>query len=185
MGGRGGSSNMSGGGTITPEEIEALQFYSDGNGRDINTFLRTGDDSSDIYGSSYGENISENAEIVKDLLDRSSLPNGMTTYRGGDQSEIRGLMNNGNPDSLVGKTYRNSGLLSTTTDKKYALDLANDSVDPVMFEVNFKRGAKAMDIEPYARNGEHEVLGAPSRGFKITRAYRDRDGLLHVHMTGG
>lgn len=183
MGGRGGNSRMNGG--LVPKEIEALQFYSDGNGRDMNLFLRTGDNSSDVYGSDYGEDIAEYTEVVASVLRRSSLPQSMTAYRGGDVSEVRGLMESGNPSSLVGKTYQNKGMLSTTTDREYAQRLARDSVDPIVFEVNFKRGAKAMDIEPYARNGEHEVLGAPNRGFKITRAYRDRDGLLHVHMTGG
>lgn len=184
MGGRGGSSGMAGG-PITPEEVEALQFYSDGNGRDMNQFLRTGDDGSNMYGRDYGEEISENTEIVDGLLHRSNLPNSLNAYRGGDESEIRRLMKDGDPSSLVGKIYQNKGMLSTTTDENYARSLANDSTSPVMFNINFKRGAKAVDIEPYVRNGEHEVLGAPNRGFKITRAYRDRDGLLHVHMVGG
>lgn len=39
MGGRGSSSGMPGG-AITPEEIEALQFYSDGNGIGIHSRLK-------------------------------------------------------------------------------------------------------------------------------------------------
>jgi hypothetical protein len=185
MGGRGGSSNMSGGNRpITPEEIEALQFYADGNGRDMNLYLRTGDNSSDVYGEDYGQDIADYSEIVDGLLQRSSLPNKMTVYRGGDESEVRGLMENGNPSSLVGKTYQNKGMLSTTTDKGYAESLANDSISPVVFEIGLKKGAKAMNIEPYARRGEQEVLGASGRKFKITSA-RTVNGVLHVRMTGG
>ena len=121
------------------------------------------------------------------------MPREVNTVRGASINELNDLYRQvpearSNPSKLVGKTYTNKGMLSTTTERDYAEEYAT-SMGPsngVLLHTNFKKGAKAVYIDPlHGRENENEVLGAPNRGFKITRAYRDRSGLLHVHMTGG
>lgn len=206
MGGRGGSSGI---GTnlsdqqlydmgskqldgLKPEELDALMFYSMGNGRSMNDYLRGGSERK-LYGPDYTDDVEEYTEVVADVLNKSSLPTGVTMYRGGQTSELRDLLRQNpgaldNPNSLVGKTYSNKGFLSTTSDRGYAEELsyALGPSDGVVFRINFKKGAKAMYIDPiHGKQWENEMLGAPGAKFKITKAYKDRDGLLHVHMTGG
>lgn len=202
MGGRKGSSGMSGSALykigedqlaqMTQAQRDALMFYSNGNGMVMNDYLRGGTEYRS-YGRDFAGEVRQNTATAVQALNQASLPREVNTMRGASIDELNDLYRQtpgarSDPSKLVGKTYTNKGMLSTTTERDYAEEYAT-SMGPsngVLFHTNFKKGAKAVHIDPlHGKEWENEVLGAPNRRFKITRAYRDRSGLLHVHMTGG
>lgn len=201
MGGRGAGSSMNGGlynmgrsqlANMTQAQRDALMFYSNGNGMLMNDYLRGGSEYRS-YGKEFADDIRQNTATAVRALNWASLPKEVNTLRGASINELGDLFRQtpgarSDPSKLVGKTYTNKGMLSTTTERSYAEEYTTSmgARNGVMFHANFKKGAKAVYIDPlHGKRVENEVLGAPNRGFKITRAYHDKNGLLHVHMTGG
>ena len=200
MGGRGNSSGMSGGTSLetigqrqlnnmTDKQRESFDFY-DFNGQVMNDYLRGGRDYT-TYGSDFAKQVVDNTRELNNALNNASLPVDVEAYRGVDINEVRNVFGipSGrriNPRSLIGRTYSNRGFLSSTTDMDYASNYADPwgggNPDGALLHINFKKGAKAV----YESSGyEDQILGAHRSKFKVTNAYYDRGGMLHVHMTGG
>lgn len=175
---------------LSQEQRDSILYYSNGNGGAMNEYLR-GEDIS--YLGRYQSDIKRNANTANNALNNASLPTEVETYRGAGIDSMEALFvqtpeARRNPSALIGRTFSDRGMLSTTTDKGYAQEYAGfGGSSGVLFHIKANKGAKGIYIDPIHSDGgyENELLFGNKAKFKITNAYRDRGGMLHVHMSGG
>lgn len=146
-----------------------------------------------------------------DLLAKP-LKENTTLYRGGNNEELDAIMSqlklNGSYNKLVGKTYTEKYLKSTTTIKKDAIDYTNDVMDMneilemegeppltgVLFHYNAKKGTKVINRRENDSSGGRGAAGentiAHNQKYTITKIkevenrYGDNEYHVYVDVEG-
>jgi hypothetical protein len=144
--------------------------------------------------------------LAKPLKENTSL------YRGGSNEELDAIMSqlklNGGYDKLVGKTYTDKYLKSTTTIKRDAIDYTNDVMDMndmremegeppltgVLFHYNAKKGTKVINRKEHDNSGGRGAAGentiAHNQKYTITNIkevenrYGDNEYHVYVDVEG-
>ena len=144
--------------------------------------------------------------LAKPLKENTSL------YRGGSNKELDAIMSqlklNGGYDKLVGKTYTDKYLKSTTTIKRDAIDYTNDVMDMndmlemegeppltgVLFHYNAKKGTKVINRKEHDSSGGRGAAGentiAHNQKYTITNIkkvenrYGDNEYHVYVDVEG-
>lgn len=116
--------------------------------------------------------------IISDTLNKASLVEDMTLYRGCSKNAL-GEYKNLSPEELIGKTIVEPGFLSTTKDKSITQNFTKD----LFITINAKKGAHGMclkDISNYVQ--EDEILFNKNQPMLITAA-EEKDGILNITVT--
>lgn len=152
---------------LTPDEIQALTDYSGSNYTNINDSLRGLD-------TPTPEN-AETIRIMRETLGKSSLADDMTLYRGTSTSELGDLMDLA-PDELIGKSYKQSGFMSTSADQTVARQFTKN----MRVTINAPAGSHGLNISPISKYPwEAEYLFDIGQELLITDA-KMIDGILHL-----
>ena len=173
--GNGGKINESGSKTIqsinelSDEQIAALRRY-------------TGDDYVNINNSLRGmETLSlENqatVEAMKSALDNVALSQDMILYRG-TSKEALGSLQNLPVDQLIGKTFKEQGFMSTSTN----CNVIDSFLGDMQITIEASKGAHALDISSISQySTEAEVLFNAGQEMLITSA-EVKNGILHINV---
>ena len=152
---------------LKPNEIQALNDYSGPNYRNINDSLRGLD-------TPTPEN-AETIRIMREALGKSSLTDDMTLYRGTSTVELGDLMDLA-PEELIGKSYTQSGFMSTSSDAFEAQKFMRN----MHVTINAPAGSHGLNIAPISQlPWEAEYLFDVGQKLMITDA-KMVDGILHL-----
>ncbi|TRW22004.1 hypothetical protein FL857_11825 [Criibacterium bergeronii] len=152
---------------LDSEEIDALIKYTGDNYRNINDSLRGLDIMTDD-----NKMITEK---LKTALDRASLPNNMTLYRG-TSIEALGEYKNLDPKNLLGKTINEKGFMSTSMNNSVAEETFLENMH---MTIEAPKGSKGLDISPISQYPESEILFKSEQEIVITDA-KVEDGVLKI-----
>ncbi|MGP1434829.1 MAG: ADP-ribosyltransferase [Catonella sp.] len=152
---------------LDSEEIYALIKYTGDNYRNINDSLRGLDIMTDD-----NKMITEK---LKTALDRASLPNNMTLYRG-TSIEALGEYKNLDPKNLLGKTINEKGFMSTSMNNSVAEETFLENMH---MTIEAPKGSKGLDISPISQYPESETLFKSEQEIVITDA-KVEDGVLKI-----
>lgn len=210
MGGRGGPSNMSGGGTyseitgsqedmvihmnegptaingqLSEAEVDALSKYHYGDAVVMNNALRNGEDTGGGFSQSDLNNIDS-------AIQKGSLKENTVLYRGIPKQFVG--VDFSNPESAVGKTFTDKGYSSFSASK----DVANEYSNGAVLRMNAKQGTKAAfvdgainsksELREFARDGDagnFECLIGRKQKYKVT-GYSRRGNRIeyNIEMVG-
>ncbi|MBC6310983.1 ADP-ribosyltransferase [Listeria sp. FSL L7-1582] len=125
--------------SLSSAEKSAIQQYTGSDYRKINSYLRGISDSLDDIEPSVIDNI-------KSGLGKSSVPHDVQVYRGTDMRPFEDIIEIGkdgsfNYDSLIGKTIKDDGFVSTAIVQESSFDFFD-----VAWEINVPKGAEGAYI---------------------------------------
>ena len=165
---KGGSKTISTVSDLSQEQINAIVKY-------------TGDDYVNINNSLRGLETatSENKatiEAMQSALNKASLPQDMTLYRG-TSTEALGNLKNISPEELVGKTFTESGFMSTSTNSAVASGTFSGNMQ---ITIEASTGTHALDISSISQySNETEILFNAGQEMLITSA-ESKNGILYI-----
>ena len=133
---------------LTREEVKAINQYTGDAYWEINRSLR-----------GLGEATDANKITIqnaKSALDKASLPEDMTLYRGTDKVEL-GNLKDLSPEELIGKTFEQPSFMSTSTKNTVAKGTFQGNMH---MTIEAPKGSKGMDISSISKYGgtESEIL---------------------------
>ncbi|EEM10565.1 MULTISPECIES: ADP-ribosyltransferase [Bacillus] len=160
--------------SLTESERSAIRQYTGDDYRKINNYLRGIADSLNDVESSVIDNI-------KSGLNKASVPYDIQVYRGTDLKPFKNLYKIDDEgkivvDSLVGKTVKDNGFVSTAMVKESSFDHMN-----VSWEINVPKGANAAYVGKISYiPTEAELLFNSGQEMVIKSANVDSDGKIHL-----
>lgn len=164
---------------LKQEEIETIKDYAGIYGKEINQYM---------YGKKksitpYEEEI---ADSLHNILDKQSLPESGTYYRG-QSSKIFGSKREEilqDPSKAVGNVFTNKAFMSTSSNKKsarmfYDIDEIADGEKAILFTIDAPKGAKGLDISDISNLGyEHETLFIDHTKLRIKKVEEKEDEIV-------
>ncbi|WHY57168.1 ADP-ribosyltransferase [Peribacillus simplex] len=160
--------------SLTESERKAIIKYTGIDYQYINNYLRGIDDS--LHGI--------NMQVIDDIksgLSKATVPHNMQVYRGTDFrpfEDIFSINKYGNIDveSLIGKTIKDEGFISTAIVKESSFDYKE-----VLWTINIPQGAKAAYVGDISNvPDEAELLLNAGQELFIKEANEDANGKLHL-----
>ena len=153
---------------LSQEQINAIIKYTGDNYVNINNSLR-GLETATVENQKI-------IEILKYILGNSSLQQDMTLYRG-TSTEALGNLKNLEPEDLIGKTFIESGFMSTSKN----VDVANGIFSGnIQMTIEASIGAHALDISSISQySNEVEILFNAGQEMLITSAEMKND-ILYI-----
>lgn len=121
----------------------------------------------------------ENQLTIKNMqsaLSNASLPKDMTLYRG-TSTEALGNLKNLSPEDLVGKTFKETGFMSTSTNSSVASGTFSGNMQ---ITIEAPSGVHALDISSISQySNEAEILFDAGQEMKILTA-ESKNGVLYI-----
>ncbi len=152
---------------LSKSQIKALTKYTGSDYSNINKSLRGLD-------TATPEN-AKTIETMKSVLDKASLPENMTLYRGTSTKALGDLQNLA-PEDLIGKIFVEQGFMSTSMSNT----VSNAFSGNMHITIEAAKGAHALDISSISYYAsESEVLFSAGQEMLITSAERIK-GILHI-----
>lgn len=146
---------------LTPDEEKTMASYGQGNSYNVNKFLRDQKaakaELKKTMGSRYGEAVLKMEKHIKNVqsaIDKSELEEPTKLYRGvTDFSYVREAVSGlKSGDAVSFGTFS-----SASRSKEWAEDFTKGGKgDPGIIIINAQKGAKALDMDKFARFGEEE-----------------------------
>ncbi|WP_077850647.1 ADP-ribosyltransferase [Clostridium felsineum] len=160
--------------SLNDSERNAIRQYTGNDYKKINNYLRGVNDSLDGVDPQV-------IEDIKSGLKKASVPHDMKVYRGTDLNPLRNLIDVGKDgsldfSSLVGKTFKDDGFMSTALVKESSFDYMN-----VSWEINVPKGTEAAYVSKISYfPDEAELLLNAGQEMIIKEATVGSDGKLHI-----
>ncbi|MCY8486170.1 T7SS effector LXG polymorphic toxin [Bacillus atrophaeus] len=160
--------------SLTPSEQNSIKQYTGDDYKKINDYLRGISDSLD------GIDL-DTIYNIKNGLDKARVPHTMQVYRGTDLRPLESLIEfdkygDVNAESLIGKTFRDNGFVSTAIVKESSFDHMK-----VSWEINVPAGANAAYIGKISHfPNEAELLLNFGQEMLIKSARVDSSNKLHI-----
>lgn len=152
---------------LPADEVQALKDYSGSNYRNINDTLRGLDTAT--------PESAETIRVMQKTLGNSSLADDMTLYRGTSTAELGDLAGLA-PEDLIGKSYTQSGFMSTSANYGEAQKFAKNMI----VTVNAPAGSQGLNISSISQYPhEAEYLFNIGQQLVIQDA-KMVDGILHL-----
>ncbi|EST12376.1 ADP-ribosyltransferase [Sporolactobacillus laevolacticus] len=160
--------------SLTESEKNGIKQYTGNDYRKINTYLRGLSDSLDGV----------DLHVINDIksgLDKARVPHNMQVYRGTDIKPFEDLLEIGkdgkiNSDSLIGKSIKDDGFVSTAIVKESSFGYMN-----VSWEINVPKGANAAYVGKISQYpNEAELLLNAGQEMMIKSVNVDNAGKLQV-----
>ena len=116
---------------------------------------------------------------MKSALDKASLPEDMTLYRGTNKVEL-GNLKDLSPDKLVGEQFTQPSFMSTSTKSTVASGTFKGNLQ---MTIEAPKGSKGIDIAPVSQYGmvETEILFQAGTEMVIKEA-EVIDNVLHIEV---
>lgn len=116
---------------------------------------------------------------VKSALDKASLPEDMTLYRGTNKVEL-GNLKDLSPDKLIGEQFTQPSFMSTSTNSTVA---SGTFKGDLLMAIQAPKGSKGIDIAPISQYGaiESEILFQAGTEMIIKEA-TVIDNVLHIKV---
>lgn len=190
--GRNSGGVRGGGGSFSQAEVEnALFDYVNGYSSEMNGWLRSPADYSLTAESRQHIKVLDSiltGRVANEPLYRKTEAKSIFGYL--SQSEydnlwmhvVNGTASNGSKkaiDSVVGKTFKEKGFMSTSKSASIAEDL-DFAMKPIMLRINPNKRAKGMDLDKHSI-GEEEVLLRRNTKYKVKRVY-GKSGNIYVDV---
>ena len=146
---------------LSDDECSAIKDYTGNFYKNINAVLRKID-------REFDEGNLERATLIHNALNRSSIPENCTVYRGSTLSSL-GRYSNCNDSELVGKVLYEDGFMSTSLNSSDAFG------GEVRYEILVPKGSKGAYVGylSHAKHYESEVLFDFGQKLKIVDVKRD------------
>ncbi|WP_139354998.1 ADP-ribosyltransferase, partial [Clostridium acetobutylicum] len=160
--------------SLNDSERNAIRQYTGNDYKKINNYLRGVNDSLDGIDPKI-------IEDIKSGLKKASVPHDMKVYRGTDLNPLRNLIDVGKDgsldfSSLVGKTFKDDGFMSTALVKESSFDYMN-----VSWEINVPKGTEAAYVSKISYfPDEAELLLNHGQEMIIKEATVGSDGKLNI-----
>lgn len=161
------------------DERHAVTAYTGARYKRINPALREGDI------ESLGKEDKKICRNLKNAMDKCSLPNTLTVYRGTSEEVlgeklINQLNASGDPYCLVGQTIKEEAFMSTTLKEDVVKQRFNSG--RVRLIITAQKGSKGLDIGELSHQPESEVLFQAGQKMLITKAQYAEGLQLHVML---
>ncbi|MGE7187053.1 ADP-ribosyltransferase [Peribacillus sp. NPDC006672] len=160
--------------SLNESERKAIIKYTGIDYQYINNFLRGIDDS--LHGIDM-----QVIDDIKSGLNKATVPHNMQVYRGTDFRPFEGIFSinkygNIDVESLIGKTIKDEGFISTAIVKESSFDYKE-----VLWTINIPQGAKAAYVGDISNvPDEAELLLNAGQELFIKEANEDANGKLHL-----
>ncbi|MEK4009636.1 ADP-ribosyltransferase, partial [Peribacillus sp. FSL M8-0224] len=160
--------------SLTESERKAIIKYTGIDYQYINNYLRGIDDS--LHGIDM-----QVIDDIKSGLSKATVPHNMQVYRGTDFIPFEGIFSinkygNIDVESLIGKTIKDEGFISTAIVKESSFDYKE-----VLWTINIPQGAKAAYVGDISNvPDEAELLLNAGQELFIKEANEDANGKLHL-----
>ncbi|PAK43570.1 ADP-ribosyltransferase [Peribacillus simplex] len=160
--------------SLTESERKAIIKYTGIDYQYINNYLRGIDDS--LHGIDM-----QVIDDIKSGLSKATVPHNMQVYRGTDFRPFEGIFSinkygNIDVESLIGKTIKDEGFISTAIVKESSFDYKE-----VLWTINIPQGAKAAYVGDISNvPDEAELLLNAGQELFIKEANEDANGKLHL-----
>ncbi|MGM1033890.1 MAG: ADP-ribosyltransferase [Bacillota bacterium] len=160
--------------SLTESERKAIIKYTGIDYQYINNYLRGIDDS--LHGIDM-----QVIDDIKSGLSKATVPHNMQVYRGTDFRPFEGIFSinkygNIDVESLIGKTIKDEGFISTAIVKESSFDYKE-----VLWTINIPQGAKAAYVGDISNvPDEAELLLNAGQELFIKEAIEDANGKLHL-----
>lgn len=160
--------------SLTPSEQDAIKQYTGDDYKKINDYLRGISDSLD------GIDL-DTIYNIKNGLDKARVPHNLQVYRGTDLRPLESLIEINkygdiNAESLIGKTFRDNGFVSTAIVKESSFDHME-----VSWEINVPAGTNAAYLGKISHfPNEAELLLNFGQEMVIKSAHVDSSNKLHI-----
>ncbi|MFT4402378.1 T7SS effector LXG polymorphic toxin [Bacillus sp. SW14] len=160
--------------SLTPREQHAIKQYTGDDYKKINDYLRGISDSLD------GIDL-DTIYNIKNGLDKARVPHNLQVYRGTDLRPLESLIEvdkygDINAESLIGKTFRDNGFVSTAIVKESSFEHMK-----VSWEINIPAGANAAYLGKISHfPNEAELLLNFGQEMVIKSAHVDSSNKLHI-----
>ncbi|MBO1580128.1 ADP-ribosyltransferase [Bacillus sp. XF8] len=160
--------------SLTESERKAIRQYTGSDYSKINNYLRGITDSLDGIGLNV-------IDDIKRGLNKANVPHGIQVYRGTDLKPFKNLYKIDDEgkiivDSLVGKTIKDNGFVSTAMVKESSFGHMN-----VSWEINVFKGSNAAYVGKISQfPGEAELLLNSGQEMIIKSASVDSAGKIHL-----
>ncbi|WP_458353532.1 ADP-ribosyltransferase [Peribacillus frigoritolerans] len=160
--------------SLTESERKAIIKYTGIDYQYINNYLRGIDDS--LHGVDM-----QVIDDIKSGLSKATVPHDMQVYRGTDFRPFEGIFSinkygNIDVESLIGKTIKDEGFISTAIVKESSFDYKE-----VLWTINIPQGAKAAYVGDISNvPDEAELLLNAGQELFIKEANEDANGKLHL-----